>query len=137
MKTVVVFEAGLTPKCDWVYTPRERRRLAGNSSLQHGTWMWRLGRFERSDITGCESRKLVGKNREGCSTTLIAGRLVIQALTVRRPEIPFRSRRGPWHHLLRQIWPVNWPPLKNFNEEKLETLKTRFIRRQAIATTSA
>ena len=76
---------------------------------------------------------------DGCATTFVIGRLVIQLLSVKcKPETGQRNliiqmREGPWERKLVQVWPiererVNWPPSDSFNDldDGLRDLRRRF-----------
>jgi len=129
MKTVLVFEA-VTKESEWFYTQTERAALAKRSVVPVGTRIW-LGRSQQSNLTNADARTLDGRNRKGQSTVLVAGRLLIQVVTIRRPEVRLRVRVGPWDAGLQQIWPtgplVHWPLRKSFDEEELEDLHRRFV----------
>jgi hypothetical protein len=115
------------------YTQAERELFAATLAPVHGTRIW-LGRFGQSDLTDCESRRLFARRRDGYSTTLVAGRLVIQVLTIRRPDMPLSIQQGPWPPFLRRIWPVDstihWPPPGSFTEASFQALTERFTIRR-------
>ena len=129
IKTVMVFEA-VTKESEWFYTPAERTALAKRSVVPAGTRIW-LGRSQQSNLTNADARTLAGRRRQGCSTILVAGRLLIQVLTIRHSDVPLRVKAGPWDAGLQQIWPngplAHWPLRKSFNEEELENLHRRFV----------
>jgi hypothetical protein len=129
MKTVMVFEA-VTEESKWFYTQPERAALAERSVVPAGTRIW-LGRSLQSNNTDAESRTLAGRRRDGYSTVLVAGRALIQVLTIRHPDVPLRVKAGPWDAGLQEIWPtgplIHWPSGRSFDEGELEDLHRRFV----------
>jgi hypothetical protein len=79
------------------------------------------------------------KVANGCVTTIIAGHVVFQILSMKfRPDYEKRSLRGviasaPWERLLTQIWPngntkITWPPPLSFTLYGQFTVKSLFNR---------
>jgi hypothetical protein len=143
VKTAMVIE-GVMPTTDGFYSPEQRNAFRTTLIPETDTGVW-LGRCaERSNLHG-EARKLhVSGTRttnpveDGCVTTLVAGRLVMQVLSVRRKSdapagsLSLKIRPGLWESQLIQIWPIgkrlNWPPPKSFSDldDGLLDLKGRF-----------
>ncbi len=141
MKTAMVFQC-MGVSREWFYSKAEREHLRSRLSLPANTVVW-LGRYERSDISLCEARRLHGPVgvdptvlRDGYVTTLAVGRLVMQILTLRLtpaqrgPRRDLQARPSRWDQALIQIWPatrlIYWPPTLSLNEPTLASLNERF-----------
>jgi len=133
IKTAMVFEC-TGPRGGWFYSDGERARFRSSLSLPEHTFVW-LGRFQRSDQSVCEARRLYrpsGRTGEGYVTALQVARLVAQVLTIRQaPELAQAVRRDGLY--LRLAWPIwtkslRWPPSSSFSESRLEVINDRFIR---------
>jgi hypothetical protein len=144
VKTAMVIE-GVKQAKNGFYTPEERSAFRQNlvPPIQTATW---IGRCVQSNNLHGEARKLHVSNpaasnavEDGCATTFVIGRLVIQVLSVKlRPDTPrlplqLHMRPGPWDRRLVQIWPiekrrVHWPPPESFSDldDGLLNLRRRF-----------
>jgi hypothetical protein len=144
VKTAMVLEA-TSRTTSFFYTNEDRARLRQELLIPYDTLIW-LGRQHRSDYSYAQGRRLERSSpspilREGYVTTLAAGRLVMQVMSVhRQPEhrgrIVLDPVPGPWGNTgLLQIWPtdspsIRWPPRWSFaNEPELDALTERFKRR--------
>lgn len=144
VKTAMVIEGVKQAKNNF-YSAAERSAFRTTLVPPMETAVW-LGRCAQSNLLHGEARKLHVSNQratnpleDGCATTFVTGRLVMQVLSVRRkPDTPrgslsLKIRSGPWESKLVQIWPVekprvNWPPPRNFSDldEGLRDLRRRF-----------
>jgi hypothetical protein len=131
VKTAMVIEGVKQAKNNF-YSPEQRSVLRTTLVPPEDTAVW-LGRCAQSNLLHGEARKLHVSNQratnpleDGCATTFVVGRLVMQALSVKRkPYAPrgglsLKIRAGPWESKLVQIWPVEkqrvtWPPPQNFS----------------------
>lgn len=144
LKTAMVFEC--VRGGQWFYSQADREHLRATLAPTIDTKVW-LGRHSRvGDLLSFAEGKKLGSGarepihgallREGYVTTFALAHLVIQILTIRRPDSPrgitLHSRPGPWDDRgLIEIWPpsgpVQWPPALTFREEReLDGLSGRF-----------
>src|ERR1700733_1104635 len=144
VKTAMVIEGVKQAKNNF-YSAEQRSVFRTTLAPPEDTAIW-LGRCAQSNLLHGEARKLhVSDQRatnpleDGCATTFVVGRLVMQVLSVmRKPDAPrgglsLQMRAGPWESKLVQIWPVekqrvNWPPSHNFSDldDGLRDLRRRF-----------
>lgn len=144
VKTAMVIE-GVKQAKNGFYTPQERSAFRQTLVPPMQTAVW-LGRCAQSNNLHGEARKLHVSNptatnplEDGCATTFVIGRLVIQVLSVKRKpdamhgNLRLRMRSGPWDKKLVQIWPVEnqrvaWPPPESFSDldDGLRDLRRRF-----------
>lgn len=144
MKTAMVIE-GMKQDKNNFYSVEQRHSFRSALIPPPDTAIW-LGRCVQSNLLHGEARKLHARKSatpnpldDGCATTFVVGRLVIQLLSVKRkPEtgqcdLRIRMRDGPWERKLMQVWPiererVNWPPPESFNDldDDLRDLRRRF-----------
>jgi hypothetical protein len=144
VKTVMVIE-GVKQAKNGFYTPEERIAFRQNLVPPMQTTVW-LGRCAQSNNLHGEARKLHVSNptatnplEDGCATTFVIGRLVMQVLSIKRKpdamhgSLRLRMRSGPWDTKLVQVWPVEnrrvgWPPPESFTEvnDELRDLRRRF-----------
>jgi hypothetical protein len=143
VKTAMVIE-GVKQAKNGFYTPEERSAFRQTLVPPLQTAVW-IGRCAQSNNLHGEARKLHVSNptatnplTDGCATTFVIGRLVLQVLSVkRRPDmmhgsLRLRMRSGSWARLA-QVWPVektrvHWPPPESFNDHdpSLLDLRRRF-----------
>jgi len=143
-KTAMVFEGAKQEKNKF-YPKIARQLLCQKQALPDDTMVW-IGRFSQSNLLHAEGRKLVARQstpdapaEDGCATTFVMKRLVIQALSIKRkPEshaanIRLEVQGGSWDRKLIQVWPVadrtlSWPPSQSFGEHdnSLKELIRRF-----------
>lgn len=143
-KTAMVIE-GVKQAKNHFYSAEERSAFRTTLVPPMETAVW-LGRCDQSNNLHGEARKLhvssptaTNPLEDGCATTFVTGRLVMQVLSVKRkPDAPqgnlrLRIRAGPWESKLAQIWPiekkrVNWPPPECFSDldDGLRDLRRRF-----------
>jgi hypothetical protein len=143
-KTAMVFESVKQDKNKF-YSPTERQNLRAIHTLPTDTFVW-LGRCAQSYLLHAESRKLRVKKPtknssviDGCATTFVAKRLILQMLSIRRApdsdvvNLKLEIQGGNWQRSLIQAWPraeraVIWPPPQAFGEhdDSLEKLMQRF-----------
>jgi len=143
VKTAMVIE-GVKQEKNGFYSPEERSAFRATLVPPDETAIW-VGRCDQSNNLHGEARKLHVSNpratnplEDGCATTFVTGRLVMQVLSVRRkPDAPrgnltLTIRSGPWETKLTQIWPfkqrVTWPPPQSFSDldDGLRDLRRRF-----------
>jgi hypothetical protein len=144
VKTAMVIE-GVKQAKNGFYTPEERSAFRQTLVPPMQTAVW-LGRCTQSNNLHGEARKLHVSNptatnplEDGCATTFVIGRLVMQVLSVKRKpnamhgSLRLRMRSGPWDKKLVQIWPVEnqrvvWPPPESFSDldDGLRDLRRRF-----------
>jgi hypothetical protein len=144
VKTAMVIE-GVKQAKNGFYTPEERSAFRQTLVPPVQTAVW-LGRCAQSNNLHGEARKLHVSNptatnplEDGCATTFVIGRLVMQVLSVKRKpnamhgSLRLRMRSGPWDKKLVQIWPVEnqrvvWPPPESFSDldDGLRDLRRRF-----------
>ncbi|MFZ0773049.1 MAG: hypothetical protein WCA49_22455 [Candidatus Sulfotelmatobacter sp.] len=144
VKTAMVIE-GVKQEKNNFYSAEQRNAFGTALIPPVETAIW-LGRCAQSNLLHGEARKLHVSNQratnpleDGCATTFVTGRLVMQVLSVKRkPDAPrgnlkLRIRAGPWESKLVQIWPVekkrvNWPPAESFSDldDGLRDLRRRF-----------
>jgi len=143
-KTAMVIEGAKQEKNNF-YTAAQRSEFRATLVPPRETAIW-LGRcFESNNLHG-EARKLHVSNpkatnplEDGCATTFVTGRLVMQVLSIeRKPDakrgsLRLQMRAGPWENKLVQVWPVerqrvNWPPPQSFSDldDGLRDLRRRF-----------
>jgi hypothetical protein len=157
LKTAMAFEcvggaAAIGHDPDAVfYSAEDRRHLLRWNTPPPDTFVW-IGRYEPECSIWIQNDRVSnpqpkGVLDEGTVTTLAAGRLILQAITVRRS--PFintdpQSRRirlgkSSWDSALIPIWPfcnsvVRWPPsLSVVGYDQLEGLARRFGRQRPVA----
>jgi hypothetical protein len=143
-KTAMVIEGAKQSKNNF-YSVEQRHSFRRTLAPPPDTAIW-LGRCAQSNMLHGEARKLHPRKSatpnpldDGCATTFVIGRLVIQLLSVKcKPETGQRNliiqmREGPWERRLAQVWPiererVNWPPPDSFNDldDGLRDLRRRF-----------
>ncbi len=143
-KTAMVIE-GVKQEKNNFYTAAQRSEFRTTLIPPLETAVW-LGRCSQSNNLHGEARKLRVSNptatnplEDGCATTFVTGRLVMQVLSVkRRPDAMYgslrlRIRSGPWESKLVQVWPiekqrVDWPPPQSFSDldDGLLNLRRRF-----------
>jgi hypothetical protein len=143
-KTAMVIEGAKQSKNNF-YSVEQRHGFRSTLVPLPDTAIW-LGRCAQSNMLHGEARKLHPRKSatpnpldDGCATTFVIGRLVIQLLSVKcKPETGQRNliiqmREGPWERKLVQVWPiererVNWPPSDSFNDldDGLRDLRRRF-----------
>ena len=143
-KTAMVIE-GVKQEKNNFYSAEQRNTFRTTLIPPEETAVW-LGRCAQSNLLHGEARKLHVSNQrptnpleDGCATTFVTGRLVMQVLSVKRkPDAPggglrLKIRAGPWESKLVQIWPVekprvNWPPPQSFSDlgDGLLDLRRRF-----------
>jgi hypothetical protein len=144
VKTAMVIEGVKQAKNNF-YSPEQRSAFRTTLVPPEDTAVW-LGRCAQSNLLHGEARKLHVSNQratnpleDGCATTFVTGRLVMQVLSVKRKSdaprgrLSLEIRAGPWESKLVQIWPVekqrvNWPPPHNFSDldDGLRDLRRRF-----------
>ena len=143
-KTAMVVEGAKQDKNKF-YREDERKNLRALKAMPSDTSVW-LGRCAQSNLLHAEGRKLNVRRQvqdiqvtDGCSTTFVIKRLILQMLSVHRgPEASAGGLRveiqgGDWHKSLVQIWPVggnvSWPPPQALGEldESLTKLIGRFV----------
>ena len=144
VKTAMVIE-GVKQAKNGFYTPEERSAFRQTLVPPVQTAVW-AGRCAQSNNLHGEARKLHVSNptatnplEDGCATTFVIGRLVLQVLSIKRkPEamhgsLRLRMRSGPWDAKLAPIWPVekmrvSWPPPGSFSDldDGLRDLRRRF-----------
>lgn len=144
LKTAMVIE-GVKQSKNGFYTPDERSAFRQALIPPVETAVW-VGRCAQSNNLHGEARKLHVSNptasnplEDGCATTFVIGRLVLQVLSIKRkPDamhgpLRLRMRSGPWDTKLRQVWPVekprvSWPPPESFSDldDGLRDLRRRF-----------
>jgi hypothetical protein len=143
-KTAMVIEGAKQSKSNF-YSVEQRHSFRSTLVPPPDTAIW-LGRCAQSNMLHGEARKLHPRKSatpnpldDGCATTFVIGRLVIQLLSVKcKPEtgqcnLIIQMREGPWERKLVQVWPsererVNWPPPDSFNDldDGLRDLRRRF-----------
>jgi hypothetical protein len=148
MKTAMVIE-GMKQDKNNFYSVEQRHSFRSAIVPPPDTAIW-LGRCVQSNLLHGEARKLRPRKSatpnpldDGCATTFVVGRLVIQLLSVKRkPEIDqcglrIRMQDGPWERKLAQVWPiererVNWPPPESFNDldDGLRDFEKAFCRKR-------
>lgn len=137
VKTAMVFDLFSSAR---FYSDSERQQLRISMTLPENTRVW-LGRYGQSNLLCGEARHL-HKNKtqahnpfgNGYVTTIIARRLIVQVLTIRRkPE--FRSfkailhtKAGPWKRSLIEVWPtaektLTWPPAISLSDATTNSLQ--------------
>lgn len=144
VKTAMVIE-GVKQAKNGFYTRDDRSAFRQTLVPPMQTAVW-IGRCAQSNNLHGEARKLHVSNptatnplEDGCATTFVIGRLVIQVLSVKRKpdamhgNLRLRMRSGPWDKKLVQIWPVEkqrvaWPPPESFSDldDGLRDLRRRF-----------
>jgi hypothetical protein len=144
VKTAMVIE-GVKQAKNHFYSAAQRSVFRTTLVPPEDTTVW-LGRCVQSNLLHGEARKLNVSNQratnpleDGCATTFVVGRLVMQVLSVKRkPDAPrgglsLKIRAGAWESKLVQIWPVekqivSWPPPQNFSDldDGLRDLRRRF-----------
>jgi hypothetical protein len=144
VKTAMVIE-GVKQAKNGFYTPENRSAFRETLVPPIQTAVW-FGRCQQSNNLHGEARKLHVSNptasnplEDGCATTFVVGRLVLQVLSIkRRPDamvgsLRLQIRSGPWETKLTQIYPVektrvHWPPHGSFSdlEDSLLDLRRRF-----------
>jgi len=144
VKTVMALELA-RPGSDWFYSDADRRHLFTWRMPPPDTTIW-IGRYVNSHSLFVQSHQLAKPKseslfREGYSTVLVIGRVVIQVASVRaklaipdhRHITPTVTANLPWDDLLLKIWPVmdnvvRWPPPLHFTESgyRIGTLLRRF-----------
>jgi hypothetical protein len=100
------------------YSVEQRHSFRSSLIPPADTAIW-LGRCAQSNLLHGEARKLHPRKSanpnpldDGCATTFVVGRLVIQLLSVKRkPEtgqrdLKIHMREGPWERKLVQVWPI-------------------------------
>jgi len=143
-KTAMVIE-GVKQAKNGFYRREDRSAFRHTLVPPIQTAVW-IGRCAQSNNLHGEARKLHVSNptatnplEDGCATTFVIGRLVIQVLSVKRKpdamhgNLRLRMRSGPWDKSLVQIWPVEnqrvaWPPPESFSDldDGLLDLRRRF-----------
>jgi hypothetical protein len=128
VKTAMVIE-GVKQAKNGFYTPEERNAFRQTLIPPTQTAVW-VGRCIQSNNLHGEARKLHVSNptatnplEDGCATTFVIGRLVMQVLSIKlKPDTK-----------LVQVWPVEkqrvgWPPPESFTELNYELwdLRRRF-----------
>jgi hypothetical protein len=144
VKTAMVVEGVKQAKNNF-YSVEQRRDFRMTLVPPRETAVW-LGRCAQSNLLHGEARKLHVSNQnannpleDGCATTFVMGRLIMQVLSVKRKpdssraSLSLKIRAGPWESKLVQIWPVekqrvNWPPPHTFSDfdDELRDLRRRF-----------
>ena len=144
VKTAMVIE-GVKQAKNSFYSPEQRSAFRQTLFPPFQTAVW-VGRCAQSNNLHGEARKLHVSNptatnplEDGCATTFVTGRLVMQVLSIKRkPDAMHGSlrlvmRSGPWESKLVQIWPlekrrVDWPPPQSFTDldDGLRDLRRRF-----------
>ena len=144
IKTAMVIE-GMKQDKNNFYSVEQRHSFRSTLIPPPDTAIW-LGRCAQSNLLHGEARKLHARKSatpnpldDGCATTFVVGRLVIQLLSVKRKtetgrgNLIIHMRGGPWERKLVQVWPieferVNWPPTESFNDldDGLRDLRRRF-----------
>lgn len=144
-KTAMVIEGAKQDKNKF-YTDQDLKNLRLIKAIPPDTLVW-LGRFAQSYLLHAEARKLNVRRQvqtiqvtDGCSTTFVVKRLIVQMLSVHRApgagmgRLRVEIQGGDWSRSLVQVWPpsdrdVNWPPQLAFGEhdESLRQLIRRFV----------
>lgn len=144
VKTAMVIE-GVKQAKNGFYTPDNRSAFRQTLIPPVQTAVW-VGRCTQSNNLHGEARKLQVSNptatnplEDGCATTFVIGRLVMQVLSIKRKpdamhgSLRLRMRSGPWDTKLMQVWPVEtqsvgWPPPESFTDlnDELRDLRRRF-----------
>lgn len=129
-KTAMVFEA-TNPTKDWYYQQPERDAMASSLAIPTGTMIWVGRSFDRHALFAVSRRMRnpVTKHQhvlsEGYVTTFVLGRLILQAISLRRFKgferynVQLSTRPGPWAQSLIKIHPSGsaapkWPPPISF-----------------------
>jgi hypothetical protein len=143
-KTAMVIE-GMKQDKNNFYSVEQRHTFRSTLVPPPDTAIW-MGRCAQSNLLHGEARKLHTRKSavpnpldDGCATTFVVGRLVIQILSVKRKSeagqgnLQLSIREGPWERKLVQVWPiekerVNWPPPESFSDldDGLLDLRRRF-----------
>ncbi len=143
-KTAMVIEGAKQAK-NGFYSPEQRSAFRTTLLPALGTAIW-LGRCDQSNNLHGEARKLhvssptmTNPLEDGCATTFVTARLIMQVLSVKRKSdatstsLRLQIRSGPWENKLVKIWPVeksrvNWPPPQSFSDldDGLRDLRGRF-----------
>lgn len=143
VKTVMALELA-RPGNDWFYSDADRKHLFTWRVPPPDTTIW-IGRYVNSHSLFAQSHKLAKPKsesllREGYSTVLVMGRVVIQVASVRVKGAahahshltPAITKDLPWESLLFRLWPmdsvIRWPPLLHFTDSghRIDTLLRRF-----------
>lgn len=144
-KTAMVIEGAKQDK-NRFYVEADRKNLRLRKEMPPDTLVW-LGRCAQSYLLHAEARKLHVRRQaqgvevtDGCSTTFVIGRLILQMLSVHRAvtagtgALTVEIEGKNWNSSLVQIWPcadrsVTWPPQRAFAEhdESLRQLIRRFV----------
>ena len=144
-KTAMVIEGAKQDKNKF-YTADARRNLRSLAAMPSDTLVW-VGRCAQSYLLHAEARMLHVRRqmpniqvRDGCSTTFVMKRLILQMLSVHRADgagggnLKVEIQGGDWNRSLVQVWPcaykdVSWPPTQSFGEhdESLRKLIKRFV----------
>lgn len=144
-KTAMVIEGAKQDKNKF-YSDAELKNLRAHKAIPPDTLVW-VGRCAQSYLLHAEARKLNVRRQvqgiqvtDGCSTTFVMGRLILQMLSVHRVEgagagrLRVEIQGGDWNRSLVQVWPrsdkaVHWPPPQAFAEhdESLRRLIRRFV----------
>jgi hypothetical protein len=144
-KTALVIEGAKQDK-NRFYSEVERQNLRTLKAIPPDTLVW-VGRCAHSYLLHAEARKLHVRRQvhnipvtDGCSTTFIMKRLILQMLSVHRApgagdgNLRVEIQGGAWGSSLIQVWPradraVSWPPRRAFGEhdETLPKLMRRFV----------
>ncbi len=125
------------------YSATERQNLHAIHTLPTDTFVW-LGRCAQSYLLHAESRKLRVKKPtknspviDGCATTFVAKRLILQMLSIRRApdsdavNLKLEIQGGNWQRSLIQAWPRKGSDLAaassvREHDDSLEKLMQRF-----------
>jgi hypothetical protein len=144
-KTAMVIEGAKQDKNKF-YSEADRDNLRLRKEMPPDTLVW-LGRYAQSCLLHAEARKLHVRRQaqgihvtDGCSTTFVIGRLILQMLSVHRAAtagtgtLTVEIEGKNWNRRLVQVWPcanrsVTWPPHEAFAEhdESLRKLIRRFV----------
>jgi hypothetical protein len=144
-KTAMVIEGAKQDKNKF-YSEADRKNLHLLKAVPPDTLVW-VGRCAQSYLLHAEARKLHVSRQlqgtqvtDGCSTTFVMKRLILQMLSVHRAAgagggtLGVEIQGGDWNRSLIQVWPradrnVRWPPSRAFGEhdESLPQLIRRFV----------
>jgi hypothetical protein len=113
-KTVMLFEGAKQEK-NTFYSKACRHALRQSQTVPQDTLIW-LGRCAQSNLLHAEARKLIARKsvtgapaEDGCATTMVIKRLVLQVLSIRRKaeqygiNIKVEAQGRAWNQKLTQI----------------------------------
>ena len=131
VKTSMVIEAVKPQIAHRFYKPDVRKTFRESRSRPYTTRMW-IGRYNDSGLFAAASEieynlTPLASPGFGSVTTMIAGHLVLQVLSLNFPsevhntDIRIQQRAGNWDHLVLPLWPYEksllWPPRLSFGND--------------------